>query len=810
MKKHFLLLLAVVLPMMASAYDAVIGGIAYDFDQNERTATVTYWSNPPSTINIPATVTLNGEEYWVTGIAAQAFKGCTGITSVTIGSNVTSIGSEAFANCSGLSSVTLLDFHIFEIWESVFSDYHYYSTTLYVPTGFKDYYEDWGWDRFQKMVETSRALAGVKIGSIYYNLIPELNMAEVTNSWGGRSGAPSVYSGSVEIPSSVTYNGIQCNVKSIGEDAFSACGRMTSVTIPGSVTSIGNSAFYFCMKLPSIEIPNSVKRIGINAFYSCSSLTYISLPNVVSIGEAAFQYCTSFTWFTIPEAVTSIKDHTFDGCTSLTYLDIHDRVTSIGSNAFRDCSSLGSVTIPSSVKRIDTQAFFGCRGLREVTSFIKEPFEINTRVFEYYDNAYYFISATLFVPYKTKAKYEATPAWNKFQNIEEFIPNPVLIDGIYYNLYPETKEAEVTNLAGGNGNGGNSYSDNIDVPSNVTYEGDEFNVTGIGKYAFFDCSKLKSVTIPGSVTKIGDCAFYLCSSMQSVTIPHSVKSIGSQAFWGCNALTYVVSLISNPFEISESIFYDYNDQFIKATLFVPKGTKAKYEAAAAWNKFQKIKEFVVKGDVNADGSIDVADIASVIDAMAGSTDVSSALADVNGDGSADVADIGNIIDIMAGSVIEFRHGPACPNANHPHWIDLGLPSGTQWACCNVGAEKPEDYGNYYTFFEAQAYNPPSLDQIKELINNTISEWTTLNGVNGRRIIGLNGCAVFLPAAGSIRRYHDWDSSNIGTDGYYWSSTCDDYEGDFAAFLWFNSNRINYSDSFIYEEERNSVRPVRKD
>ena len=146
MKKQFLLLLLAILPLVASAYDAVIGNIAYDFDQNERTATVTMGSIPLTTVNIPATVTYNGEEYWVTGIAKRAFYGSSGITSVTIGPNVTSIGSQAFAYCSSLSSVTLLNLNIFEIWESVFSDYYYSSTTLYVPKGFNDAYEDWGWN----------------------------------------------------------------------------------------------------------------------------------------------------------------------------------------------------------------------------------------------------------------------------------------------------------------------------------------------------------------------------------------------------------------------------------------------------------------------------------------------------------------------------------------------------------------------------------------------------------------------------------------------------------------------------------------
>lgn len=68
--------------------------------------------------------------------------------------------------------------------------------------------------------------------------------------------------------------------------------------------------------------------------------------------------------------------------------------------------------------------------------------------------------------------------------------------------------------------------------------------------------------------------------------------------------------------------------------------------------------------------------------------------DINGDGSVNVGDIMAIVNMMAGGSLSIAY-TVCPNANHPHMIDLGLPSGTKWACCNVGASVPEDYGEYY-------------------------------------------------------------------------------------------------------------------
>ena len=133
---------------------------------------------------------------------------------------------------------------------------------------------------------------------------------------------------------------------------------------------------------------------------------------------------------------------------------------------------------------------------------------------------------------------------------------------------------------------------------------------------------------------------------------------------------------------------------------------------------------------------------------------------------------------------------SCPDNNHPHMIDLGLPSGTKWACCNVGASKPEEYGGYYEW--GQIADAPSLAQIQELINSCSSVWTTLNGVNGRLFTGPNGGQVFLPAAG-YRWYGEF--RGVGSDGDYWSGAPDE-SNDIRAFsLRFLSGGVYLSNFF---------------
>ena len=193
------------------------------------------------------------------------------------------------------------------------------------------------------------------------------------------------------------------------------------------------------------------------------------------------------------------------------------------------------------------------------------------------------------------------------------------------------------------------------------------------------------------------------------------------------------------------------------------------------------------------------------------------------------------------------------------YVDLGLPSGTLWATCNVGATTPEGYGDYFAWGETQTkdiynwstyrysngdshqltkycnnssygYNGftdnlttllpgddaatanwgngwcmPTRAQWEELYQNTTNSWTTQNGVNGRLFTAANGNSLFLPAAG-----YRWDSGlgGAGSDGLYWSrSLGTDYPDD-AWGLLFHSDGCDVS-SYCLRYDGFSVRPVRE-
>ena len=223
----------------------------------------------------------------VTSIGSSAFRGCSGLTFVTIPNSVTSIGNYAFSNCSGLTSI------------NVASDNLNYCSVNGVL--------------FNKNRTTLISYPGGKQGA--YSIPNSVTSIE-DNAFYRCSGLTSI-----DIPNSVT---------SIGNSAFEGCNIHTINFIgsiedwcnktwsPGSVSGSYQLQFNGVLQ-EDIIIPNSVTSIGAWAFDGCSGLTSVTIPNsVTSIGYEAFSNCSGLTSVTIGNSVTSIGNYAFNKCTGLT------------------------------------------------------------------------------------------------------------------------------------------------------------------------------------------------------------------------------------------------------------------------------------------------------------------------------------------------------------------------------------------------------------------------------------------------------------------------------------------------------------
>ena len=241
--------------------------------------------------------------------------------------------------------------------------------------------------------------------TIYYNYNSDGSSVSVAPNFSNN------YTGDVVIPETVTYNGKTYSVTSIGNSAFYHCSGLTSVTIPNSVTSISGFAFIGCTGLTSVTIPNSVTSINSNAFDNCSRLTSIiwnakNYPAFSSALSSPFYNIRSqITEFLIGDEVTSIPSYMCYEMSNLKSMTIPNSVTTIGSYAFKKCSGLSSVTIGNSVTSIGWDAIeFTYPSIKCMSN---EPPVLD-------DGLALTPHKIIYVPYGSKAKYEAAQYWKSF------------------------------------------------------------------------------------------------------------------------------------------------------------------------------------------------------------------------------------------------------------------------------------------------------------------------------------------------------------------------------------------------------------
>ena len=347
--------------------------------------------------------------------------------------------------------------------------------------------------------------------------------------------------GAVIIPSTVKDpEGRSYSVTSIGSSAFSQCKKITEISIPEGVTTISD-AFFQCTSLTSVNIPSSITRIDVGAFNQCPALAEVHITDLKAWCGIEFANNTTANPLTIAQ-------HLYLNGKEVKNLIIPEGTTKISKYAFNKCNTLTSVTIPAGVTDFGEMAFDSCEGLTSVTC----ASSISYRAF-----------------------------WKCTNLTSVTLLKGVEIIGARSFAYCEALTK-------------------VNIEDIASWCAIEFNDNPLNyaHHLFVNGQEVKELVIPEGVSEIKGGAFVGCTGLSSVNIPSSVTAIGTLAFDGCTGLEEVHSEITEPFSIDRNTF---SNETYKKPLYVPYGTKTKYEATNGWKNFKNIVESENSNKFEKDG-----------------------------------------------------------------------------------------------------------------------------------------------------------------------------------------------------------------
>lgn len=361
-----------------------------------------YYGDESGHVDIPSTL----EGYPVTRIGNSAFLGSE-LTSVSFPDSVTVIGDFSFAHCPNLKRVNISE-HVTFIDSGAFMDcdrlegiwvdprnWDYSSdeqgvlysknkmTLVQVPASFQGEFTvpegviTVGFGAFEgcdsltgiHLADSVRTISGYAFCSC--SSLTRLSIPSLVEEIGLNAFESCTGLSSIDVAEDNRYfctdeNGNLCD-KEKSKIVYVPGAFTGDYVVPQGTTEVGDNLFSNCPGLTSVTIPEGVTKIGHYAFYNCKSLQSVTLPESIrEIDSYAFQFCENLTQINIPESITHIRWGLFRDCRRLTQLPIHDQVTIIDDFAFAECHSLTDIVIPASVEHIGHYAFFDCRGLQNV------------------------------------------------------------------------------------------------------------------------------------------------------------------------------------------------------------------------------------------------------------------------------------------------------------------------------------------------------------------------------------------------------------------------------------------------------------
>ena len=299
MKKQIISIALIFVMLAAFLPGAGLAAFAADGDFTIKNGVLTKYNGSGGDVVIPE---------GVTSISDFAFGLNSTMTSVTIPKTVTAIGEDTFSTCSGLTKFVVKSGNpTYSSQDGVL--YNKDKTllmlcpakktgTLSIPDTVTSL-GDWAFELCAELTGITIPKSLISIGRFTFGACRSLTSISVDSGNPAFSSQDGVLYNKdrttlIMCPAKKTSVSIADSVTTIGEKAFSGCGKLKSISLPASVTSIGNSAFVGCSGLTNLTLPSSVKTVGAYAFQYCTALESVFVPkSVTSIGMWAFIDCDS-------------------------------------------------------------------------------------------------------------------------------------------------------------------------------------------------------------------------------------------------------------------------------------------------------------------------------------------------------------------------------------------------------------------------------------------------------------------------------------------------------------------------------------
>lgn len=467
-------------------------------------------------------------------IGASAFKGCTGITSITIPSTAKTIGESAFSGCTSLATIN--------------------SNCTYAT---------FGNDAFKDIPTTAK----VQATATYY----------MTNSFSNTDANPASITKKIYTTAGSQYYTIDASnysITKVGQNALSYVGGITSIALPKTVTSIGFCSMYGMPNLTTVtlssEATNGSISMGAYAFYKCSSLSTIeNSSKFKNLGLYCLAYsgitsfdCSSLT--NIPNgafcssSITSLSNtaniQTIDSIAFLSCTNLKNTFSSasslqtIGSMAFKECTSLEDLNFCNNLSLIKMEAFNGCTGITKV-----------------------------YIP--TSLKEIGKTAFGGCSKVEKIVVGDIAkycnVDCKSSWAAPGYCSTNKWDLYTGGGTSSTTKVTKLSIPKTA----DNYIYT----YLFANCKSITEIEVAEGITQINTEAFYNCINVTKVTLPSTLKTVKDYTFQNLKSLTSLTCNATTPPSASDYTFSGIT--YANVTLSVPADKAAAYKAATGWKNF---------------------------------------------------------------------------------------------------------------------------------------------------------------------------------------------------------------------------------